>query len=79
MIKPAPDFFEGRFVFQGRAHHSGYIRFGNQLIPLDRVMAQHFTKGNFVSMTLDAIALVLVISGAVVGLAAGFIAVRYRN
>jgi len=48
-------------------------------IPLDRVMAQHFIKGNFVSMTLNAIALILVISGAVVGLAAGFIAVLYRN
>jgi hypothetical protein len=48
-------------------------------IPLDRVMAQQFTKGNFVSMTLNTIALVLVISGAVVGLAAGFIAVLYRN
>ena len=42
-------------------------------------MAQHLTKGNFVSMTLNTIALVLVISGAVVGLAAGFIAVLYRN
>ena len=31
MIKPAPDFFESRFVFQGRTHHSGYIRFGNHL------------------------------------------------
>ena len=42
-------------------------------------MAQHFIKGNFVSMTLNAIALILVISGAVVGLTAGFIAVLYRN
>jgi len=31
MIKPAPDFFEGRFVFQRRAHHLGYMRFDNQL------------------------------------------------
>jgi hypothetical protein len=32
-IKPAPDFFEGRFVFQGRAHHSNNSRSRNQRKP----------------------------------------------